>query len=84
LSKYMDSAIDTACALALDDVPTFRLRRKSEADIIFAELVGEKQYAPRSVYTFTSPTAAHNPKSDIVLPNVEIIHGPKRYSLLSS
>jgi len=84
MSKYLDSAIDMACAHALDDVPTFRLRRKSEADIIFAELVGEKPYAPRTVYTVTSSTATYIPTSDIILPNVEIIHGPKRYSLLSS
>lgn len=84
MSKYLDSAIDRACALALDDVPTFQLRRKSEADIIFAELVGEKPYAPRTVYTVTSSTATYIPKSDIILRNVQIIHGPKRYSLLSS
>ena len=84
MSKYLDFAIDRACALALDDVPTFRLRRKSEADIIFAELVGEKPYAPRTIYTVTSSTATYFPTSDIILPNVQIIHGPKRYSLLSS
>jgi hypothetical protein len=84
MSKYLDSAIDRACALALDDVPTFQLRRKSEADIIFAELVGEKPYAPKTVYTVTSSTATYIPTSDIILPNIEIMHGPKQYSLLSS
>ena len=84
MSKYLDSAIDGACALALGDVPAFRRRRKSEADIIFAELVGEKPYAPKTVYTVTSSTAIYIPTSDIILPNVEIIYGPKRYSLLSS
>jgi hypothetical protein len=84
MSKYLDSAIDRASALALDNVPTFRLRRKSEADIIFAELVGEKPYAPKTVYTVTSSTATYIPTSDIILPNIEIMHGPKQYSLLSS
>jgi len=63
----------------MDDVPAFRLRRKSEADMIFEELVGEKQHEPRREYARTLPNAPCMPNADMIHPNIEIIYGSKVY-----
>lgn len=67
----------------MKDVPAFRLHRKSETDIIFAELVGEKQHSLRRTYTPTLPKVAPMTNPDLIIPNIEIIYGSKAYLSLS-
>jgi hypothetical protein len=79
LSKYLESAIEKAIGLAMEDVPAFRMHRKLETDIIFAELIGERQHAARRMYTRTLSKAVPMPNPDIVVPNIEVIYGSKAY-----
>jgi Biotin-requiring enzyme/e3 binding domain len=42
LEKPINLLVEKACSRALEDVPRFGLRKVSDADLVFAELIGER------------------------------------------